>query len=42
MHLLTELDKGNFMDELELKLHDSDINCIRWNPVSYPICFLWR
>lgn len=35
MHLLTELDKGNFMDELELKLHDSDINCIRWNPVFH-------
>lgn len=35
MHLLTELDKGNFMDELEMKLHDADINCIRWNPVLH-------
>ena len=38
MHLLTELSEGHFMDELEMKLHDSDINCIRRNPV-FPTIF---
>lgn len=33
MHLLTEVADGEFIDELHTKLHDCDVNCIRWNPV---------
>ena len=32
MHLLTEAADGEFIDELHTKLHDCDVNCIRWNP----------
>ena len=33
MHFLTEVAKGDFIDELHVRLHDCDVNCIRWNPV---------
>lgn len=33
MHLLTEIDPGDFMDEFEHIIGEADINCIRWNPV---------
>ena len=33
MHFLTEVAKGDFIDELHVRMDDCDVNCIRWNPV---------
>ncbi|KAK8815120.1 hypothetical protein WA556_007154, partial [Blastocystis sp. ATCC 50177/Nand II] len=32
LHLLTEVGEDDFIDALEQRVHDCDVNCIRWNP----------
>ena len=34
MHFLSQLEDGSFMKEFEYRVHDADVNCIRWNPVQ--------
>ena len=32
VHFLSQIGEGEFMHEFEEKIHDCDVNCVRWNP----------